>query len=81
MSLQPSPASLPIYNSINWGSLIVAPNNVTINSVTYDPQTNLINVDFSYSSSIESSQVHIKLNTTASPQLIAIPPLDVLIKA
>lgn len=82
MSFQPTPANLPIYNSINWTSLISVPNSsVTITSAKYDPVTNRVIVDFNYSSSIDSSQIQLLFNTTGNPQLIAVSPFNISIKA
>jgi len=53
MNFQPSPASLPIYSSVDWSSIISVQNsNVEVISATYDPATNIVKVDFNYSSSI-----------------------------
>lgn len=82
MVFQPSPASLPLYSSIDWTSIITAPNSsVTVKSATYDPITNQITVDFNYSSSIQASDIQLELNTGVSPQLMGVSPFNVSIKA
>jgi anti-anti-sigma regulatory factor len=62
--------------------MISAPNSsVTINSASYDPITNKVIVDFSYTSSIDSSQVQLMLNTTVVSQLIAVQPFKISFNA
>ena len=58
-----------------------ANSSVTITSATYDPITNKVIVDFSYSSSIDSSQLQLVFNTNGIPQLIAVPPFNISFKA
>ena len=82
MNFQLTPASLLIYSNMNWTSMISAPNSsVTINSASYDPITNKVIVDFSYTSSIDSSQVQLMLNTTVVSQLIAVQPFKISFNA
>ena len=47
MSFSPSPAGLPMYNNLNWSSLIESPSpDMKVKSATYDPQTGKIAVEF-----------------------------------
>jgi hypothetical protein len=71
MSFQPGPPGLPIYNSLNWLSIITVPSNssITITSAVYNPSTGQVDVGFSYASNIDASQLQISLNKSSIPIL------------
>jgi len=82
MHLQPSPSSLPLYSTIDWANVITTPNSsVTISNITYDPATNLITVNFDYSSTIQDQTLQIEINTANDTQLSGVAPFNVSLKA
>ncbi len=70
MKFEPSPAGLPIYSKLDWKSIITSSNpDITVTSVSYDPTTGQVSVNFDYSATIEGSQVQLQLNTADIPVL------------
>ena len=58
MNYKLSPGNLPVFEKINWTSVISLPSpDVTVKSVTYDPSTERLKVEFDYSATLESDDL------------------------
>jgi hypothetical protein len=82
MHFKPTPAGLPLFESLNWSNLLsIDSSNIDVASVRYDPATGEVLVNFNYNATIDSHSLIIALNTTRDSSLSKITNSSVLVKA
>lgn len=75
---QLAPGNLPIFNSIDWSTVLVPPLGNTITGYSYDSESGLLNLDLSYSSDLtDNFQLGINSNSSSFFQFLGSEKTDV----
>ena len=73
MHFDPSPQGLPIYESVDWATVLSSPDpNIQVTGARYDPASGEVVLDFSYDSTVSQPEIQVALNTSGSPALSSV---------